>query len=167
MPRSYSLKVKEASRVSYRCSLSPTAASESTLNLQREGAQLSLAFSKQTNKTSSLLVPSSHCFVQQKMAFDWLTRQVPWEPRQFCISADCCHYQSLLSRAIKFKIKGILHVCVIFHKAYLLIDQLLYYTLPTLSHCIEKPHVWMGTHWGRPWLPAGNILSPSASIWEY
>lgn len=101
------------------------------------------------------------------MAFDWLTGQVLREPRQFCVSTDCCHYQSLLSGVIKFKIKGILHVCVILHKAYLLIDQLLYYTSPTPSHCMEKPRVRMGTHWGWPWLPAGNIVLPSDSIWEY
>lgn len=82
------------------------------------------------------------------------------EPRQFCISTDCCHYQSLLSRVIKFKIKGILHVCAILHKAYLLIDQLLYYASPTPSHCVGKPHARMGRHRGRPWPPAGNIESP-------
>jgi len=92
---------------------------------------------------------------------------VPREPRQFCTGTDCCHYQSLLSRVINFKIKGILHVCVILCKAYLLIDQLLYYTLPTPSRCIEKPHVRMGMHRGRPWLPAGSIVLPSASAWEY
>lgn len=162
---SFSSEVKKDSRLSQRVGLSPVASAR--LNPQRAGSQLSFAFSKQMNKTCSSLVPNSHLFVWEKMAFDWLTRQVPREPRQFCISTDCCHYQSLLSRVIKFKIKGILHVCVIPHKAYLLIDQLLYCTSPTLSHCTEKPRVQMGMQWGRPWLPAGNIASPSASICGY
>lgn len=167
MPFSYSWEVKKENRLSYCCSLSPPAGSECTLKSEKGWCPVFLVFSKWMRKTFSLLVPSSHLFAWQKMAFDWLTRQVPREPRQFCISTECCHYQSLLSRVIKFKIKGILHVCVALHKAYLLIDQLLYCTSPTPSHCIEKPHVWMGTRWGRPWLPAGNIVSPSHSIWEY
>lgn len=162
---SFSSEVKKDSRLSQCFGLSPVASA--CLNPQRAGSQLSLAFSKHMNKTCSSLVPNSHLFVWEKMAFDWLTWQVPQEPRQFCISTDCCHYQSLLSRVIKFKIKGILHVCVIPHKAYLLIDQLLYCTSPTLSHCTEKPRVQMGMQWGRPWLPAGNIVSPSASICGY
>lgn len=164
MPCSYSSGVKKASRLSHRFSLFPTAGSEQTLKSARGGCPAFPFLFKINEQNFSLLVPSSHLFVRQKMiAFDWLTRQVPSEPRQFCISTDCCHYQSLLSRVIKFKIKGILHVCAILHKAYLLIDQLLYYTLPATSHCLKKPHVRMGTRWGRPWLPAGNIVLPSVS----
>lgn len=61
----------------------------------------------------------------QLQSGSWVAQQVPAACRQFHIAMEHRH-QSLLSRAIKFGIRGIRDDCVILHKAYLLIDQLLY-----------------------------------------
>lgn len=102
------------------------------------------------------LLKASQCSFQRVALSVW--HQVLQEPRQFCISTDCCHQQILFYGVIKVKMRGF---CVF---VLLLSPPRAAALLPSPSHCVGKWH--RGHQLGISTGPSGSMEFPAAASWE-